>query len=115
MLDEQTKVQLKERLLEEKNSLESQIERSNQEMHDITSDQSNENTYSNHMADDGGQLQEIDRTSTIMDNLHETLKQVNHALERMEDGSYGRSEVSDKPIPFERLEALPWATRLVDE
>jgi DnaK suppressor protein len=115
MLDEKKKQELKQRLLEEKDRVEKQIERENQEIVDMSSDQANENTYSNHMADDGGFLADIDRTTTIRENFQVTLKQVNAALERMENGTYGVSEVSGKPIPAERLEVLPWATRLVDE
>ena len=43
------------------------------------------------------------------------LAQVNRALDRIEQGTYGLSEVSGKPIPIERLEAVPSATTLVDE
>ncbi len=45
----------------------------------------------------------------------ETLEQVNRALDRIEAGTYGLSEVSGKPIPIERLEAVPYAATLVDE
>ena len=37
------------------------------------------------------------------------------ALVRLTDGSYGYSIESGKPIPRERLEAIPWATVLVEE
>ena len=40
---------------------------------------------------------------------------VERALHRIEDGTYGISEVSGKAIPRERLEAVPYATTLVDE
>jgi DnaK suppressor protein len=43
------------------------------------------------------------------------LAQVEHALHRMDEGTYGLSEVSGRPIPLERLEALPWATTTVDD
>ncbi len=43
------------------------------------------------------------------------LAQVERALERIDQGTYGLSEVSGKPIPIERLEAVPYATTLVDE
>ena len=43
------------------------------------------------------------------------LAQVQKALARIEAGTYGTSEVSGKPIPRERLEAVPTATTLVDE
>lgn len=45
----------------------------------------------------------------------EELAQINRALERIDQGTYGRSEVSGKPIPIERLEAIPYATTLVGE
>jgi RNA polymerase-binding transcription factor DksA len=43
------------------------------------------------------------------------LAQVEKALGRIEAGTYGTSEVSGKPIPRERLDAVPSATTLVDE
>jgi DnaK suppressor protein len=45
----------------------------------------------------------------------DTLAEVELALRRIEDGSYGVSEVSGKPIPKERLEAVPYARTLADE
>ncbi len=45
----------------------------------------------------------------------ETLEQVVRALERIDAGTYGVSEVSGKAIPRERLEAIPYAASLVDE
>ena len=44
-----------------------------------------------------------------------TLAQIERALHRIDDGTYGVSEFSGKPIPKERLEAVPYAARLVDE
>ena len=45
----------------------------------------------------------------------ETLEQVGRALSRIEAGTFGLSEVSGKPIPIERLEAVPYAATLVNE
>jgi RNA polymerase-binding protein DksA len=45
----------------------------------------------------------------------DTLERIDRALQRIEEGTYGISEVSGKPIPIERLEAVPYATTLVDE
>ena len=39
----------------------------------------------------------------------ETMADVEHALERLENGTYGRCEGCAVPMPFERLEAIPWA------
>jgi RNA polymerase-binding transcription factor DksA len=45
----------------------------------------------------------------------EELAQIERALERIEQGTYGLSEISGKAIPIERLEAVPYATTLVGE
>ena len=39
----------------------------------------------------------------------ETMADVEHALERLENGAYGGCEGCGAPMPFERLEAIPWA------
>ncbi len=42
------------------------------------------------------------------------LAQIERALERMREGTYGQCEVSGKPIPLDRLRALPYATMCVE-
>jgi DnaK suppressor protein len=51
----------------------------------------------------------------LSDDLREQLAAVERAEERLASGTYGLSIVSGKPIPDERLEAVPTAERLVDE
>ena len=43
------------------------------------------------------------------------LGEVERALKKLDDGSYGVSEDSGAPIPVERLDALPWARRTAEE
>jgi DnaK suppressor protein len=43
------------------------------------------------------------------------LGDVERALAKMEAGTYGASEASGDPIPFERLKAIPWARNDADE
>jgi DnaK suppressor protein len=43
------------------------------------------------------------------------LEQIEAALARLRDGTYGVSELSGEPIGIERLRAVPWATRTVAE
>lgn len=47
--------------------------------------------------------------------LQENLEDISKALGRIENGTFGLSEISGKPIPLERLELLPWTNRLVEE
>lgn len=56
------------------------------------------------------------RTELIAEWAHEEaeLAEVEAALARIRDGTYGRCEVTGKPIEPERLRAIPW-TRLSHE
>lgn len=42
------------------------------------------------------------------------VEEIDAALERIEDGTYGVCRVSGLPIPKERLRAIPWATERVE-
>jgi DnaK suppressor protein len=42
------------------------------------------------------------------------LAQIEAALERMRNGTYGICEVTGKPIPLARLQALPYATMCIE-
>jgi DnaK suppressor protein len=42
------------------------------------------------------------------------LREIDNALAKFDDGSYGLSEVSGQPIGFRRLEAIPW-TRVASD
>jgi DnaK suppressor protein len=42
------------------------------------------------------------------------LAQIENALERMRNGTYGICEVTGKPIPLARLQALPYATMCIE-
>jgi DnaK suppressor protein len=51
----------------------------------------------------------------LASDLRDDLAAVERAEERLAAGTYGLSVESGKPIPDERLEALPTAERTVDE
>jgi len=51
----------------------------------------------------------------LADDLREQLAAVERAEARLADGTYGISIESGKPIPDERLEALPGAERTAEE
>jgi RNA polymerase-binding transcription factor len=65
--------------------------------------------------DAGAELDQSGRDAAIRDDLKKTLAAIDRAEQRLDDGSYGVSVVSGKPIPDKRLEALPWAERTVEE
>ncbi len=68
--------------------------------------------------DTGDQASDLDQAGkddAIRDDLQRALEAIERAEQRLADGSYGKSVISGDPIPDQRLEALPWADRLVEE
>lgn len=52
---------------------------------------------------------------TLEENAEQILREIETALARMEDGTYGTCTVCGKAIPPERLEAVPYATLCVED
>jgi DnaK suppressor protein len=52
---------------------------------------------------------------SIADTLRDRLAKIDRALQRLDDGTYGRSVRSGVPIPDERLDADPAAELTVEE
>jgi RNA polymerase-binding transcription factor DksA len=58
---------------------------------------------------------ERERDLALSAAARQTVADIDAALARLKTGTYGYSVVSGRPIPRERLEAIPWATELVEE
>ena len=71
--------------------------------------------YDQHPADAGSELFEQERDSGIAVRLRAELAAVERAEHRLAAGTYGFSIESGKPIPDQRLEAMPTAERTVEE
>lgn len=54
---------------------------------------------------------EMQQEQSILVNEQALLTQVERALERIENGTYGKCVNCGQPIPEKRLEAIPWAER----
>jgi DnaK suppressor protein len=59
-------------------------------------------------------IEDNDRIAKAEHDL-ELLEEVDHALTRLDAGTYGLSEASGRPISYERLRAVPWARYDADE
>ena len=64
-----------------------------------------------------GTSQAIERIEQVdvARRLEEKLADVERALQKLEEGTYGTCDVCGDPISPERLEAIPWATRCVKD
>lgn len=70
--------------------------------------------YDNHPADTATDLYEREKDIALHENIQRELEDVNYALEKLENGTYGICEVTGKQIPLERLEANPTARTVVE-
>jgi len=57
---------------------------------------------------------EIQQEQSLLVNQQALLKEVEDALKRIEQGTYGKCVDCGRPIPEKRLEAIPWAARDVE-
>jgi DnaK suppressor protein len=55
-----------------------------------------------------------DTLVTLAEADHARLAEIDHALAKFDDGSYGVDEDTEEPIGFARLSAVPWARYSAD-
>ena len=70
--------------------------------------------YDNHPADQGTELYEREKDVALNEHAENELKDVNQALQAIENGTYGKCEICGKQISKERLEAMPTTLRCID-
>ena len=65
-------------------------------------------------ADRGHSTEERSQVIAVVRALRSNLRDVEHALSKMDTGTYGICERCGQPISLERLQALPWAELGID-
>jgi RNA polymerase-binding transcription factor DksA len=69
--------------------------------------------------DEGGEgdtmVVERERDLALSAQAREAVVEIDEALARIAEGLFGYSVLSGRPLPRERLEAIPWASVLVEE
>lgn len=100
----------KERLIRMKKQITSSIQGTKEEVKEL--DQSK--GYSQHQADEG--TDDFGRTISLELSNKELfiLKQIDRALEKINEGTYGMCDITGKPIAKARLEAIPYAVMTVE-
>ena len=64
--------------------------------------------YSLHMADSGTDNFDRDFALSLLSSDQDAVYEIEEALKRIEKNTYGICELTGKPIPRSRLEAIPW-------
>lgn len=64
-----------------------------------------------------GTSQAVERIAQVdaARRLDAKLRDVERALVKLDEGTYGSCDVCRRPIGSERIEAIPWATRCLDD
>ena len=96
-----TLLDLRERLLHQMNGL---AKESAEEM----------DGYSLHMADSGTDNFDRDFALSLLSSDQDAIYEIDEALKRIQKGTYGTCELTGKPIPKARLDAIPWTRFTVD-
>jgi len=105
----------REALLEERTRVEAAI----QNLHDenpgtLSEDAGEETAYDNHLADTATETYDRELDYTLEENSEHVLADIDAALKRITEDTYGICTNCGEPIALERLEALPWATLCID-
>lgn len=103
------------RLTEERDRLLADLQTLNTEIVELGQDQEIEGGgLSNHIADDATDMMEQEKDLALISNLRDRLRSIEHALERLDAGTYGICEHCGQPINPERLDVLPSATLCIE-
>ena len=65
-------------------------------------------------ADLASAMMDKEMNLSVEDEIEDLLATVDHALQKMDDGTYGICDISGEPIPTSRLEIIPWAALTVE-
>jgi RNA polymerase-binding protein DksA len=69
----------------------------------------------NHLGDMASVTFDRELDEGLGEGAQQTLAQIDRALEKLDDGTYGVCERCGGPIGEERLRARPWATLCIDD
>jgi DnaK suppressor protein len=69
----------------------------------------------NHLGDTATAMYDRELDEGLEEGAQQTLAEIDAALKRIEDGTYGTCEVCGRPIAPERLAAIPWARLCIDD
>jgi RNA polymerase-binding transcription factor DksA len=70
--------------------------------------------YSLHMADSGTDNFDRDFALSLLSSDQDAIYEIEEALKRIEKNTYGVCELTGKPIPVPRLDAIPWTRFTVE-
>ena len=114
-MNPQKQAKLRRRLEDRRAQIVSDVSYMADEIRALGIDQDDENgALGNHIAEDGSSVTESERIVVVSEDLQDILAQVNAALERMDDGTYGQCQRCGRSIAAARLEAFPYVAYCIE-
>jgi DnaK suppressor protein len=113
-MNQQKVAELKTALEARRDELRQDIQQMTNEIRSIGTEEGLEGGVGNHPADDGSNVMEGERLSTINSDFEALLAQVEAALERIDEGTFGTCQRCGQPIGTERLEAFPYVAYCIN-
>jgi DnaK suppressor protein len=105
---------LKQRLLDERERVSQEIADLDADLLESLEDASGESPYDQHMAETAAATLGREIDLSLQENARATLVQIDQALEKLENGSYGLCDKCRRPISDGRLDVAPYATLCID-
>jgi RNA polymerase-binding protein DksA len=106
--------QFRDALLNERQRVEHALATLRDEHPGSLDDEVEEVASDNHLAETASATLGREIDYTLGDNAEQVLSEIDAALKRIDDGTYGTCTNCGQEIPRERLEANPWASLCID-
>jgi len=113
MITEEQRSALHQRLMDEQQRLNTEIANLRTGVSSDTFQENEGDAFDQHPADEGSELFEREKNMTVIQTLEVSLDEVNQALRKVDNGTYGQCERCGQPIAPKRLEAMPEAVHCI--
>jgi RNA polymerase-binding protein DksA len=107
-------VRFRELLQQERQRVKEALEYLQEENPGSIKDETEDSTVDNHLADLATVTLDREIDYTLEENSENVLKEIDKALEKIDEGTFGVCETCGNPIAEERLAAIPYATQCID-
>jgi len=104
----------RQRLLELKDSLMDSVSGMTNDQLRSRAEGGESSAFGMHTADAGADAYDRDFALSLLSKEQDALYEIEEALKRLDNGTYGTCEMCGKPIPQARLETLPFARYTID-
>jgi DnaK suppressor protein len=106
--DQETIQYFKDLLLNKREEAQTQIDILEDRITNLDeADDADSSSFTHHLGDVGSEVEEDEMNFQLLERTKKYVNEINDALERIENGTYGICETTGKPIEKGRMDAVP--------